>query len=775
MHPREASHVRVRVHVDGTVQGVGFRPYVHRLATAAALTGRVGNDAQGVFVEVQGEAAAVDRFVDDLPARAPALARVDGIRVEALPTIEEDGFLIVASVDGGAHDVLVAPDSATCDDCLAELWDASDRRHRYPFTNCTDCGPRYTIVTDVPYDRPNTTMAGFALCAACEAEYHDPSDRRFHAQPVCCPACGPRLRLVDARGHGVAAGDPIEAAAERLRAGAVVAVKGLGGYHLAVDATDEAAVARLRSRKHREDRPFALMVADLGAARSLCRLSAEEEALLVAPERPIVLARAREGADVAAAVAPETAWLGIMLAYTPLHHLLCRAVGRPLVMTSGNLSDEPIAHRDDDAFSRLPGLADLFLTHDRPIHTRVDDSVVRVVDGAPVPVRRSRGYVPRPVALPVTAPEHVLAVGAELKNTVCLARADRAFLSHHVGDLENAETLAAFHHAIDHVGRLFDVRPTVVAHDLHPEYLSTKHAIEMAELDPSLRLVGVQHHHAHVASCLADNGLDDVVIGVALDGLGYGQDGTLWGGEVLVADLREARRLAHLDLVPMPGGAAAVRAPWRMAVAHLDAAGLDVAASAVASRHPDRWRPVLQMARGGTNAPLTSSMGRLFDAVAALAGLHDTVTHEGQAAIALEQVADARETGSYPVGWSLEPGEDPGVPGRLRGADLVRAVVADLAGGAPPATVAARFHNAVVDLVVDACRRVRDLEGLGRVALSGGVFQNVWLLEGVASRLRGDGFAVLTHRQVPCNDGGISLGQAAVAAARLRADPRTSS
>ena len=481
-----------------------------------------------------------------------------------------------------------------------------------------------------------------------------------------------------------------------------------------------------------------------------------------------MLVRARPDAGLADAVAPGTDWLGLMLPYTPLHHLLLAAAGRPLVMTSGNLSDEPIAHRDDDALDRLGGIADAFLTHDRPIHTRVDDSVVRVVRGAPVPVRRSRGFVPRPVRLPVPAPAHVLAVGAELKNTVCLARGDRAFLSHHVGDLENAETLAAFEHAVDHLGRLFDVRPTVVAHDLHPEYLSTKHAVELAELDESLRLVGVQHHHAHVAACLADNGVDGPVIGVALDGLGYGEDGTLWGGEVLVADLRDrSARIAHLDGVPMPGGAAAIREPWRMAVAHLDAAGLDVADSGVAARHPDRWHPVLQLARTGTNAPTTSSMGRLFDAVAALCGLHDTVTFEGQAAIALEQVADPDEPGAYAVGWVDEMGATD-APWRMRGGDLVRGVVADLDAGVPVPTVAARFHRGVVDLVVAACQRVREVEGLGTVALSGGVFQNLWLAEGVAGRLTDDGFVVLTHRQVPCNDGGISLGQAAVAAARLR-------
>jgi hydrogenase maturation protein HypF len=762
MHQQSvAGSTRVRIRVDGIVQGVGFRPYVHRLATAAGLTGHVGNDAHGVVIEVQGPAAVVDTFVDALSRDAPPLAQVDEVRVESgLPPCREDGFTIANSDGAGRRDVLVSPDVATCDDCLAELWDPADRRHRYPFVNCTNCGPRFTIVRDVPYDRPSTTMAGFAMCAACRAEYEDPTDRRFHAQPVCCPDCGPTLRLVDGD-RGAADADPIEGAARSLLAGRVVAVKGLGGYHLAVDATDEAATARLRARKHREDRPFAVLVADVDAAASLCALDEAERALLTSSARPIVLARRHDDAPVAPSVAPGTRELGLLLPYTPLHHLLCAAVDRrPLVLTSGNVSDEPIAHDDEDAFMRLAPIADAFLTHDRPIHTRTDDSVARVVAGTPMLVRRSRGYVPGPVTVPWRFPRHVLACGAELKNTFCLARDRRAFVSHHVGDLSNWETLRAFTDGIAHLARLFDVHPTVVAHDLHPEYLSTKHAIDLADTDPTLALVGVQHHHAHVASCLADNGVDGPVIGVAYDGLGFGTDGTLWGGEVLVADRRDARRVAHLDLAAMPGGAAAVHAPWRMAAAHLLAAGLLDRPTAVADRRRDQWAAVVDMARTGSNAPATSSMGRLFDAVAALVGLRDTVTFEGQAAIALEQAAAPDLNEAYPAGVT---DDDPAI---LRAGDLVRAVVDDLADGVPAPTIAARFHGGVAAMTVGACERARDREGLTTVALSGGVFQNVRLLTSLTGSLQARGFTVLTHHRVPPNDGGISLGQAVVAAAR---------
>ncbi|MER5644659.1 carbamoyltransferase HypF [Streptosporangium sp. NPDC002524] len=823
---RARARVRVRIRVEGIVQGVGFRPHVHSLARDLGLSGWVGNDDRGVFIEAEGEPGDVARFQKDLRDQAPPLAAIHRVTATAIPACGDRGFRIEASRGGARRFTFVSPDVATCDDCLAELFDPADRRHRHPFVTCTGCGPRFTIIRDVPYDRPATTMAGFAMCGECEREYLDPSDRRFHAQPICCPACGPVLRLLDGglRGegppaHGPAAarpgagptlstrdgdgshahhpdlrtrdgshlhgpgprardgdgsyaarpgagpaggGDPIAAAVEVLRAGGVLAVKGLGGYHLAVDATDEEAVRTLRSRKHREDRPFAVMVPDLSAARALCELDAEGERLLTGPQRPIVLLPRRPGAAVAGAVAPGDRRLGLMLPYTPIHHLLAAELARPYVLTSGNLSDEPIAHRDADALSRLAGVADAFLTHDRPIHVRADDSVLLVTRGRTVPLRRSRGYAPEPLPLSPPARRAVLACGAELKSTFCLARRGYAFVSHHIGDLENYETLRSFTEGIEHLGRLLGITPALVAHDLHPEYLSTKYALDL-EAPGSVELTGVQHHHAHIASCLADNRETGPVIGVAFDGLGYGTDGTIWGGEFLVADLVGFTRAGRLAPVPMPGGTAAIRQPWRMAAAHLRAAYGDTLPPnlPVRARHGSRWDEVVAVAETGTNSPLTSSAGRLFDAVAAILGLRDTVTYEGQAAIALEQCADPAERGAYPAGIV-----DEGPLVTIRSADLVRAVVEDTRAGAVPALVSARFHNGLAAATARVCARLREDTGLGTVALSGGVFQNRLLLEGLVAALRLRGLRVLTHRAVPPNDGGISFGQAAVAAAR---------
>ncbi len=742
---------RASIRVEGIVQGVGFRPFVHSLATRLRLAGFVGNDARGVVIEVEGRPADLDAFREALTGRVPPLAVVERVTTRPMAPDGRAGFTIAASRAGGQRQALISPDTATCRDCLAELFDPTNRRYRYPFVNCTNCGPRFTIITDVPYDRPNTTMAGFAMCVACAREYHDPAERRFHAQPTCCPDCGPRLRLVDGMGQAVDV-DPIAGAAAALRAGQVVAIKGLGGYHLAADAASDA-VAALRTRKHREDKPFAVMVADLDAARRLCALDEVAEQLMTSPRCPIVVLPRHVDAAIHAEVAPASPDLGLMLPYTPLHHLLARRLGRPLVLTSGNVSDEPIAYHDDEARQRLSGIAELFLLHDRPIHMRTDDSVVRVVDGAVLPIRRSRGYAPQPVLLPVAAPRPVLACGAELKSTFCLAKGNHAFVSHHIGDLENYETLRSFVTGIEHFRRLFDVSPQVVAHDLHPEYLSTKYARQL----PGVRLVGVQHHHAHVASCLADNGESGPVIGVAFDGLGYGLDDTLWGGEVLVADLAGFRRAGHLEPVPLPGGAAAIRQPWRMALAYLDRLyGDDVPPLDITLRHAGQWAAVRSVARGAT---LTSSAGRLFDAVAAIVGVRDTINYEGQAAVELQHLADAAEPAGYPARIV------PGAPFRLAGEDLVRDCVAELTAGVAPAAIAARFHNGLADLVVAACRRVRDDEGLSTVALSGGVFQNALLLRRCRTGLTAAGFRVLTHRQVPPNDGGISLGQAAIAAA----------
>lgn len=738
--------VRVRVRVSGLVQGVGFRPFVWRSATALGLSGWVGNDASGVVLEAEGAPTDVAALVAQLRV-PPPLARVEQVSSEAVEALGDTGFAVRASDADGARRALVAPDTATCEACLAELRDPADRRYGYPFLNCTDCGPRYTIVASVPYDRSRTTMAPFAMCADCRREYDDPADRRFHAEPVACPACGPRLTRCD-----------VPAAAARLLAGDVVAVKGLGGFHLAVDATSESAVARLRGRKHREHRPFALMVRDVEAVRALCHVGPEELALLRSPARPVVLMTARQPSGVAPSVAPGSPLLGVMLPYTPLHHLLLEACGRPLVMTSANLSDEPIAYLDDDAERRLAGLADALVGHDRVIRTRVDDSVVKVVAGRPVPLRRSRGYVPAPLALPVAAPRPVLACGAALKSTFCVARGSEAFVSHHVGDLDDYLTWESYLDGIAHLTALLDVAPTVLAHDLHPDYPSTRYALERTGVE----LVAVQHHHAHLASCLADNAATGPVIGVAFDGVGLGPDGTAWGGEFLVADLAGYARAAHLETVPMPGADRAARQPWRMAAAHLDLAyeGSPPFPLEVQRRQGNRWDQVLSLARSGVSSPPTSSAGRLFDAVAALLGVRDEVTYEGQAAVELEHLADPAETGSYPV-----PVED----GVLRVSALVRAVTEDLVSGVDRGRVAARFHHALADVVATVCDQLREEHGLSTVALSGGVFQNSLLLAGCLERLQRRHFEVLTHRYVPCNDGGISLGQAAVAAAVLRA------
>jgi hydrogenase maturation protein HypF len=656
---------------------------------------------------------------------------------------------------------LVSADTATCADCLRELADPADRRFGYPFINCTNCGPRFTIVRDVPYDRPLTTMADFAMCERCAAEYHDPADRRFHAQPTCCPACGPRLTVLDQAGN-VGSGEPVARTAELLREGQVLAIKGLGGYHLAADAACEQAVAALRAGKHREDKPFAVMAADLAAARQLCEVDSVAAELLASKGRPIVLLTRRPDADIAASAAPGNRSLGIMLPYTPLHHLLLQAVGRPIVLTSGNVSDEPILFRDGDALARLGGIADAFLVHDRAIHIRTDDSVARVFGGRPMLIRRSRGYVPEPISVTSVFPRATLACGAELKNTFCLARDRHAVVSQHIGDLENAETLRSFTEGIEHFRRLFDIDPQVVAHDLHPEYLSTKYAMELA--DEGLSLQGVQHHHAHIASCLADNGIGTAlesggpVIGVAFDGTGYGPDGTIWGGEFLVADLAGFERVGHLAPVPMPGGAAAIRQPWRMAAAYLGEAGPDD----LVRRNQEAWPTIVAMARKGINSPLTSSAGRLFDAAAAILGVRDAINYEGQAAVELEQLADPTQRGAYPAGIEAGP------PFRINGADLLAAVVEDLAAGTPRPVIAARFHHGVAALIEAGCLLARDRHGLGTVALSGGVFQNMLLLHAVVARLEAAGFRVLVHSRVPCNDGGISLGQAVVAGARDR-------
>ena len=712
-----ASLQRLRIRVGGVVQGVGFRPYVHRLATELGLDGSVRNDEHGVVIEVEGDTAAVAALLARLPAEAPPLAAVERVSHEVVPVRGERGFAIAGSAGGGTPEALVSPDVATCADCLRELFDPADRRYRYPFINCTNCGPRFTIVRGVPYDRPLTTMAGFEMCEQCAAEYHDPADRRFHAQPNACPACGPRLRLegsdppyagsdppYEGSDPPYAGSDPPRVAAAALREGAIVAVKGIGGFHLACLARDERAVARLRARKHREEKPFALMAGDLRAAAELVALGPVEAALLRGRDRPIVIAPRRPGAPVAGEVAPRTRELGVMLPYSPLHHLLLADAGEPLVMTSGNVADEPIAFRDEDALERLAAIADLVLLHDRPIETRTDDSVLRVARGRPLPLRRSRGAVPSVLALPQGAGRDVLACGAELKSTFCVARGRRAWVGHHIGDLKNAETLASFEAGVAHFERLFAVAPAVVAHDLHPDYLSTTYALAREGVEH----VAVQHHHAHLAACLAEHGETGPAVGAIFDGAGLGTDGTVWGGEILVGDLRGFERAGHLWPVPLPGGDAAVREPWRMACAWRLAAGGD--ARALPAIDPDRWRAVARLAETGVAAPPTTSVGRLFDAVAALCGLRLEVAYEGQAAIELEAACDASERGAYPLG---------SVSGVLDARETILAVDRDVSRGLATGVIAARFHHALADATADDCARLAADRGLDLVVLSG--------------------------------------------------------
>jgi hydrogenase maturation protein HypF len=756
--------IRRRLRVTGTVQGVGYRPFVYRHAVDLGLRGWVRNDSAGVLIDVEGETSVIDALQQLLVDEAPPLARVTSVTSEVVDLADggeaRTGFAIVESDAAGAPSAPVSIDTATCDDCLAEVLDPHDRRHRYPFTNCTNCGPRYTIVRRVPYDRPWTTMADFAMCEDCLREYHDPTNRRFHAQPNACRVCGPQLAWHDlGSGQRAARDEALAAAVGALRAAKVVGVKGIGGYHLAVDATDAHAVAELRRRKERDDKPFAVMVADLDAADEVVELGPEARRELTSVRRPIVLARRRDADAIAQAVAPGLPELGVMLPYTPLHHLLLADVGRPLVMTSGNLSDEPIAHDDEDAATRLAPLVHGLLSHDRAIEIRCDDSVVRGSGRRPQLLRRSRGYAPEPLPLPFEPGLSVLALGAELKSTVAITKGSTVVPSHHLGDLEHLATYLSFLQAVGHLPALYGVTPELVAHDLHPEYLSSKHA---ADLD--LPTVGVQHHHAHVAACMVEHGRTDPVVGLTFDGLGYGPDGTMWGGEVMVADFGGFVRVAHMRAAPMPGGVAAIREPWRMAAVWAMHAGLDPAALLPAI-DPSRVAAVVALAerRGSVS---TTSVGRLFDAVAVLLGGRDHVTYEAQAAIELEALA--RRADKIP-GTKAHQGvvEDDGIV--FDPAPLVAELVRDRAAGVDVTLLAARFHESFGLAAARLAERVASDAGLDVVALTGGVFQNALLTEVVESALTAAGLRVLIHSTVPPNDGGISIGQAAIAGWASRA------
>ncbi len=792
--PEEGRAIRVR----GLVQGVGFRPTVWRLARDCGLAGDVWNDAEGVMIRAWGRPADLDRFLRRLEEQPPPLARIDSIAWALSEECPIDGGFHIASSRAGEVHTAVGPDAATCPACLAETLDLSNRRYRYPFTNCTHCGPRLSIVRAVPYDRCKTSMVEFALCPACRAEYEDPEDRRFHAQPTACPSCGPHAwleRFVDGRSEPqlFSECDAAEAARALLLGGAIIAIKGLGGFHLACDAGNEDAVARLRGRKRRYAKPFALMARDLDGIRRYCAVDSQEEALLKSAAAPIVILPATGPGRVAEAVAPGHPTLGVMLPNTPLHHLLLRDMDRPFVMTSGNLSQEPQCTDNEEARHRLSAIADYGLFHNRDIVNRLDDSVVRVMFGKPRLIRRARGYAPAPVKLP-TGFEHarpLLAVGGELKSTFCLLKDGQAVLSQHIGDLEDAATLADYQKALSLYLALYNHVPEAIAVDMHPDYLSSKLGRERAAAD-GCRIEEVQHHHAHIASCLAENAIPlgtRPVLGIALDGLGLGPDGTLWGGEFLLADYKTFERVGCFPPVAMPGGAQAVRQPWRNTFAHLDAAigwecckrehpGLEL----VRTLDTKPLGTLAAMMHKGINSPRSSSCGRLFDAVAAAVGLcQDAMSYEGEAAIALESIADARtlamEDDGYPIPLRIQPPASGGLT-TMDLSPLWRAILEDLEGHTPAAVMAARFHRGLVRAIVEMVRHIfeRENQRLERiVALSGGSFQNKLLLEGVSHTLEGLGLTVLTHSQVPANDGGLALGQAAIAAARsmaLRHRPR---
>ena len=753
---------RVRLQVQGTVQGVGFRPYVFNLALAHGLSGYVRNEPDGVVLELEGPVQELPAFIDDFRAHLPPLAQVDSLEYSEIPAQGEREFRIDTSRQAAQRFTLISPDIALCADCRRELRDPRDRRHGHAFINCTNCGPRFTVIQDIPYDRANTTMAPFAMCPDCAREYADPRDRRFHAEPIACPHCGPRLRLLTADGTPVV-GAALLAAAELLRAGGILALKGLGGYHLACDAENPRAVSELRRRKHRDDKPFAMAVPDVETARRFCRVSPAEQALLTSPAHPIVLLQKHALCPAAEGVAPGFRELGLMLPYAPLHVLLLERAGLSLVLTSGNVSDEPIAHRDEEALQRLAPLADAFLLHDREIHMRCDDSVTRVWRGHAVPLRRSRGYVPGAIPLAYHFREPVLAVGAELKNTFCLVRERRAFLSHHIGDLENVETLHAFESAIEHFKRLFQVDPRLVVHDLHPDYLSTQYALDYPH---DVTRLAVQHHHAHVAACMADNGITDPVIGVAFDGTGFGTDGNLWGGEFLIADLRNFHRAAHFSYFPLPGGAQAIREPWRIAWSLLLAARGEAAydlplpawAPLVAAHGPTLAR----MIERGVNSPLSCGVGRLFDAVSALLTGRAQVTYEGQAASALEQLA---APGVHdPLPWEIGQVDD---EPHISSVALFDAVLCGLLRGTAPEVLAAQLHETLAQATAEVCTRLAARFGVRRVVLSGGVFQNMRLLERTVTSLELAGLEWFTHHRVPANDGGLSLGQAVIGGSSL--------
>ena len=756
---RQIPIVRARVRGEGIVQGVGFRPFVFGLASRYGLRGWVLNDGEGVLIEVEGARAQIDRFLRSIEEDCPSVARVESLRSTLLEPVGYKRFEILHSEEGKARSVLVSPDLAVCQECLRELFDPADRRFGYPFINCTNCGPRFTIIFDLPYDRRMTTMSSFKMCTACQSEYDDPGDRRFHAQPNACARCGPSVWLRDSRGEIVDCDDAVTEAARLLCLGKIVAVKGLGGYHIACDATDAGVVAELRRRKRRPSKPFAIMFPDVRWVERSCIASSREKKELASAKAPILLLNSRENSPIADNVSPGLRQHGAMLPYTPLHHLLLKRVGRPLVMTSGNLSDEPICFLDEEALSVLGPMVDYFLGHNRPIHARCDDTVGRSIEGRTLLFRRSRGYVPKPIELGFDAGE-VLACGSDMKNVFCITKGSRAFLSQYIGELSSPGSVAALKEAVEHFRRLFGVAPSVVAHDLHPDYLCTRFATAL----PIEVSVAVQHHHAHIASCLAEQQISERVIGVAFDGTGLGDDGAVWGGEFLLCDTYDYQRAAHIDYVPLPGGDAAIKEPWRMAVSYLWVLlGDRITDSPLVPSHIGQTQlaTIVEAIKAGVNAPSCSSMGRLFDCVSALLGLCQRASYEAEAAALLEAAASRRTTSAYSFlvksdSWPITIDMRP----------TVEAILTETAGGYDPGVISGRFHNTIAAMVKDVCVLLRERTGIRKVALSGGVFQNCLLLGKVRRLLRGEGFTVLSQWEVPPNDGGIALGQAVVAARR---------
>jgi hydrogenase maturation protein HypF len=760
--------IRRQVEVSGIVQGVGFRPYIYRLATERHLVGTISNTSGGVIIEIQGPAETVKDFISHLPQEAPPLSRITELKTRDLPLNGDHEFRIVPSHGDEPVRTLISPDVATCEDCLREMFDPTDRRYRYPFINCTNCGPRFTITHSIPYDRPFTSMAPFKMCPACQAEYENPANRRFHAQPNACWDCGPQLAFWDNKGVVLDSVDPIAASIQALREGKIIAVKGLGGFHLAADATNAEAVALLRERKRRVGKPFAVMVPDLAVAETICDVSAEEAEVLQSIQRPIVLLRRRMNeSGISSDVAPGNNYLGVFLPYTPIHYLLFKQ-GKfaALVMTSGNLSEEPIAIANDEALRRLSGLADFFLVHNREILLRCDDSVVRVLSSSedwhastPQQLRRSRGFVPVPVFLHEEAPS-VLAVGGELKNTICLTKGKHAFLSQHVGDLENLESYNFFEEAIAHLQKVLEIKPELIAYDLHPDYFSTKWALKRSDLP----LIGVQHHHAHIASCMAENHLEGKVIGFALDGTGYGTDGNIWGGEVLIVGYKDFERAAHFDYVPLPGGAAAIHEPWRMAVSYLaHHFGSDfrkLKLPFLQEIGEAKLDLVLRMIDRRINSPLTSSCGRLFDAVAAIAGIRNQVSYEAQVAIELEMAIGPELNENAYRFETIQRDDTLIISSRRMFEDLIE----DVSRKTPISEISRKFHNGLVNIFVEMARTLRDHTSLNRVCLSGGTFNNLYLTTHIIPALTAADFEVFTQNEVPAGDGGLSLGQAMVAA-----------